>query len=336
LFAPDWLELMNLDQGIVDTYIDRAVEEFDANPLSTQIIRRFAHETPHLFAVAAIRHLATTLQSEYITDPGKAQWRCISLYERTVAIDCSLEVKLARRLPDRLGINHHEAFEGGRSARTLDILDRTSRGRRLLPIVGHLVESADPRTREKAILFIGRRIQSPRWAEKQLKNSDGRIRANAIESIWGLNSREATSLLETCAADASNRVMGNALVGLYIAGRQGITDHVKSMAIDPGLRFRSTAAWVMGKIDRPEFVPLLTELFRDEQPQVRGAALRSLIGIRRSEANTPEALQAKAARVAELTPGAAAELVEQAAQAVGEKKEFELRMDGTSFSSRRR
>ena len=77
-------------------------------------------------------------------------------------------VKLARRLPDRHGLNHCEAFNALSSYRVLDVLDETSTGRRLVPVLGHLIDSADPRMAAKATLFIGKRIQSAEWAARQL------------------------------------------------------------------------------------------------------------------------------------------------------------------------
>jgi hypothetical protein len=345
---------MNVDQRLVDTYLDRAVEEFDVNPISTQLIRRLANEEPDLFVVSAMRQMATSQQSnahrflsilmlrqqqvllDHLTDPGESRDKSVHLFQRVVAIDPAFDVKLARKLPDRIGSNHHEALRGARAGRTLEILDQTSRGRRLLPILGHLVDSDDPRTREKATLFIGRRVQSPIWAEKQLKRPDERIRANAVESIWGLHTPSATNLLEVCAMDTSNRVAGNALIGLFLAGQRGVEADVKRMASEANPRFRSTAAWAMGKMAALSFVPRLTEMVRDDQPAVRGAALRSLIEIRRFEAHTPEALAAKAAITAALAPVVAEELMVQVEEVIEYNPTFNLRLDGSRFATNRR
>ena len=324
---------MTTDQNLVNSYMDRAVEEFDVNPLATQLIRRFANQTPDLFSAAAIRHLATTRQSnahrflsvlilrhqqellDYLTNPLESRQKAVHLFQRVAVIDPAFDVKLARKLPDRVGTNHHFAISGQRAARAIEVLDETSRGRRLIPILGHLVESDEPRTREKATLFIGRRVQSPAWAEKQLKRTDERVRANAVESLWGLDTTPAKELLTNCAGDKANRVAGNALIGLHIAGDSGIADEVRRMSREPKACFRSTAAWMMGKIRDGEFVPRLTELVRDEEPVVRGAALRSLIDLRRLVAGTPAAIVEPAA---EIPPEAAAHMREQAAAEVAD------------------
>jgi len=185
-------------------------------------------------------------------------------------------------------LNHSEAFDSAHSARALDILNETSVGRRLLPILSHLVDSSDPRTSEKATLFIGRRIQSVSWAARQLRRDDPRVRANAVEAIWGLKSAAATGLLEDCVADHCNRVAGNALVGLHMAGKPGVAEHITGIVSAPKPLFRSTAAWTMGKIGDANFVSQLVSLLRDDHPEVRSAALRSLIQLRRAPVKQPE------------------------------------------------
>jgi HEAT repeat protein len=317
---------MGLDQEIVDVYIDRAVEEFDANPLSTRMIRRFADCSPREFAAAAVRQLATSTQSnalnflnllmlrqqdvmlDYISDPNHAEEDSINLFQRATAVDRFFEMKLAHRLPDRRGGNSDDALRGPRAARALDILNRTSAGRRLLSTLGHLIDSTDAQTREKATLFIGRRMQSADWAERQLRQADERVRANAVESIWGLTTTSARILLEICVGDRSNRVKGNALVGLHLAGREGLGDALVAMAGDTRPRFRSTAAWTMGKIGDAEFEPYLLGLFKDEQ-EVRTAAMRSLIALWHTEAKTPEALAAMASGRIGLTEEDASQLL---------------------------
>ena len=139
-------------------------------------------------------------------------------------------------------------------------------------------------------------MQSPAWTKRQLERKDQRIRANAVEALWGINSSPAIHLLEQCASDSNNRVVGNALVGLHIADIDGAQQQVMALSRARKLQLRSTAAWVMGRVGAPCFKPRLTELVRDEQPQVRGAALRALIAVRRIEISTIEKIAAQAAQ----------------------------------------
>jgi HEAT repeats len=295
----------NVDQRMTSTCLDRAVAEFGSNPMGARLIRRMASQLPNLFLSEAVKYLESRDESaahrllasmmlrhplahEEIADPARGTLeRSVTLFTRLWKVDPSFDVKLARRLPDRHGLNHCEAFDAPRSYRVLDVLDETSTGRRLVPVLGHLIESADLRIAAKATLFIGKRIQSAEWAARQLTRNDPSVRANAVESIWGLKSPTAQTLLEFCTGDSSSHVAGNALVGLHKLGKPGIVEQINSMVNGATHNVRSTAAWTMGRIGDSAFVDSLTELLRDDHPEVRGAALRSLLQIRKAEAAAP-------------------------------------------------
>lgn len=292
---------MTFQEKIVEKYMNRAMEEWDANPLAMGFLRRLANEAPAIFFETAMKHLRSGEASNahrflailairqeeltnYLASPANGtREAAVKLFKRFLDVDPSFDVKLARRLPDRGYTNHAEAFDGPRCTRALDILDSTSRGRRLLPILGHLPNSSDQRVAAKATLFVGRRVQSAAWSSRALSSSDQRVRANAIEAIWGLDSPPAVQLLEKCTEDKNNRVMGNALVGLHIVGHRSIDSELTSLSRGLSPDRRSTSAWVMGKIGHERWTDSLTAMVKDEHPQVRGMALRSLIEIRRHD-----------------------------------------------------
>jgi HEAT repeat protein len=137
-----------------------------------------------------------------------------------------------------------------------------------------------------------------------------------VEGLWGANTPEASLFLQLCTRDWSNRVSGNAWIGLHLAGQPDIAREVMRMAEDSRTPFRSTAAWAMGKIGAEEFVPRLFGLFADEGP-VRSAAMRALIGIWEPQAKTPEAIMARAAATMALPSEQARELSEMAGQLLG-------------------
>ena len=343
---------MDPNQLLVDQYLARAMDEFDSNRLSTRLIRRLAEEFPGFFFNAALRYLKTNEQSnavrflstvalrqgamlEYLTSPEvSSREHAVNLFRRFLEIDPSFDVKLAERLPNRRESNLTDALDSMRSTRALDILDQTSRGRRLLPIVGHLPTYRDTRISAKATLFVGRRVQNPAWTKKQLAEPDQRVRANAIESLWGVDSPAAVRLLEECTEDDNNRVLGNSLLGLHLLGR----DEAQRRAIDIAGRglweFRSTAAWLIGKMAGEQSLQCLTGLVRDEHPQVRSTALRSLLELRRIQSSTPEAI---AARIAKADADAAKKAVEAALEALQQTPEapyVQVRLDGSRFKVR--
>ena len=254
--------VMQTTQDVVDVYLARALNEFDINHLSTGLIRRLAEEFPGHFLSAALHHLVSQKQSDalrylttvamrqepmfaYLTSPeASSRDHAISLFRRFLEIDPSFDVKLAERLPNRRESNLDAAFIGVHATRALDILDQTSRGRRLLPIVGHLPTYRDPHVSAKATLFVGRRVQNAGWTKKLLAQPDQRVRANAVESL-GLNSPAATNLLEECANDDNNRLVGNSLLGLHLVGRVEAERRVLdvSTAVKPNAGRRLPGSW---------------------------------------------------------------------------------------------
>jgi hypothetical protein len=342
---------MNASQQLVDSYVDRAVEEFKTNPLGTKLLRRLADELPEQFCIAAMRHLERGGESdefrlltilllrlpclpEHLSNPVLGtRLRAVAVVKRLLFFDPSFDVRLARRLPDRNGLNHQDAFKGARAFRILDILDEVSRGRRLLPVLSHLVSSDDKKLSSRATLFVGRRVQNADWAAKQLKHPDQRVRASAIESIWGLRTPTAIKLFESALEDENNRVAGNAVLGLHIAEAPGAGEIILKWSRDPRALFRSTAAWAMGRIASPGFTPELNRLLKDENPVVRSTALRALIEVRRFESHALESIASRASQLSEEEAAArataAAEILEATVEPEFVPGADELRLDGS-------
>jgi hypothetical protein len=340
---------MSFSDTIVEKYVDRAVAEFDTNALAKMFLRRLSNESPEQFLPEAMRHLRSSENSNalkflamlalrheevtgYLANPAVATAEIAQrLFKRFIEVDPSFDVRMARMLPDRSFTNHHVALSGARAIRALDILDRQSRGRRLLPILGHLPSAEDNKVAAKATLFVGSRVQSPEWVSRLLSRPDQRIRANAVESLWGVNMPSAIDLLEQCVEDKNNRVMGNALVGLHVVGHRSIDSELQSLSRNPSPDRRSTAAWAMGKVADGQWSAELTRLVKDEHPMVRGTALRSLLSLRRTEDSDPEAAAAEMAAAAPKVKQAVVELVAEVIQ----PSRPELRLDGSSFRARR-
>ena len=359
-------------QAVVESLMARAIDEYGTNHVSRRLLRRLSLEFPEEFSAAALGHLEGSSGAgvyrllaillfrqpglfELFSNPAAAsRERAVRLAKRLLEFDPAFDVRLAHLLPDRNGTNWQQACTGSRASRLLGILDEISPGRNLLPVVSHLVYDPDPRLAADAALFVGRRLMSVEWVTQQLQQTDQRVRANALEAIWGLRTPAAMALLEACARDANNRVAGNALIGLNAVDAPGVREAIVAMAADPGPRFRSTAAWVMGEVGDPQFVPQLEALLRDEDRAVRSTALRTLIRLRRNETPAERGQ-------AELRPEAAIATVptpappipqppppqppppqpapvqkEEAAEPVPAPILPELRLDGSSFKSRMR
>jgi hypothetical protein len=345
---PGW----NDEQNLVNEYLARAIEEFDTNRLAVKLMRRLSLESPEYFLTAAmqrliqhgdsnaLRHLTGVLLRQegslrVLSDPQFcSRENAVFLFKRFLQIDPTFDVRMAQKLPDRRGSNWAEALDAACSTRALDILDQTSSGRRLLPVVGHLVDHSSNRLSAKATLFVGRRLQNPSWTAKRLTQPDQRVRANAVEALWGVDSPAAARILEDCRSDDNPRVAGNSLLGLYLLGRTEIDRRVTDLSDAGDYEMRSTAAWLLGRIDGQECIDCLTRLVKDEHPQVRSRALWSLLEIRRTQAKSQEVI---AVRTAAKSPDATERVIEEAATVIldGNPESFiQVRLDGSRFKVR--
>ena len=116
-----------------------------------------------------------------------------------------------------------------------------------------------------------------------LASEDGRIRANAVESLWGRHDPEARALLRQSAEDPIGRVMVNALLGLYWAGEKEASARLIGLAISDDPARRASAAWAMGQTADEAFGPTLAQLCEDSAEAVRQAAVKSRVRLRKSD-----------------------------------------------------
>jgi hypothetical protein len=278
----------------VRTYLDRIVREFDGTVEAEDQMRQLALDEPERFHLAARKFLlgdsesdATHLmglllmqQDRFLDDllspVQHTKQSSLRMFRRLLRIDPSLDVQLARRLPGRGSAWDTASIDTNRVLRALDLLDATSEGRRLLPIVGHLPDSLDTRIAAKATLFVGKRLLNATWTRRYLSHSDARTRANAIEALWGHSEKFAVDIMRGCTSDPHGRVTGNSLVGLYLAGREESKTGVAIMARDARPELRATAAWCMGRLGVPAFRRVLAELLHDRDGRVRSSAQRAV------------------------------------------------------------
>ncbi|MDQ6675709.1 MAG: HEAT repeat domain-containing protein [Acidobacteriota bacterium] len=292
---------MNAEEKLVKECLERAIAEFQTNPLSPRIMRRFAADAPGVFAPVAVsmlltanetagfRYLAMLLVKQptlfrQLSNPVLfTRPQAVILSRRLMSVDPSLDVRFARQLPARNG-STNDTLAGQAAERALDILDEISLGKRMVPILSHLSRHPDFKISSKATLLIGKRVQNVAFAKRLMAESeDPRVRANAVEAVWGNRSPSIQELFWDCVEDKHNRVVGNAIVGLYLAGEERATEVVCRFAHDHKAEFRMTSAWTMGRMGNSDFIPTLSPLIKDDHPGVRSAALRSLQNIRQVE-----------------------------------------------------
>jgi len=292
---------MTAEQTLVHDCLERAVAEFQSNPLSRGIMRRFMTDVPAVFGTVAgarlltaedtpgYKHLAwlllqlPTLFTQLSNPANFTRDQATTLARRLMLVDSALDIRFARQLPARNG-NVKDTLEGAAAERALDILDEISPRNRLVPVLSHLTRHPNQKIASKATLIIGKRVSGVAFAIRLMaEETDPRVRANALEAVWGNDSGPVKELFWKHVDDSYHRVAGNAIVGLYLAGEEKVNAVVTGLANDSRQEFRMMAAWTMGRIGNTDFVPTLTPLLKDQDPAVRRAALRSLQNIRNIE-----------------------------------------------------
>lgn len=185
-------------------------------------------------------------------------------------------IDFARRLTSLEAINEQEA------ERILTIVEEVSDSMRVRPSFAPLLHHPNHRIRSKAALLIGRSNGNPELAGEQLSDEDARVRANAVEALWGSGDPVCSAVFYDAARDPHQRIAGNAIVGLYILHHVSSIRLLHELADRPSLAWQITAAWAMGITGSPRFQPVLTRLINAGDPQLRQQAIRSLSRIRQT------------------------------------------------------
>jgi HEAT repeat protein len=192
-------------------------------------------------------------------------------------LDPLLDMRLARRLSGFPA----EGVPDEVAQRVLSLLCALPENARVLPMLIRLVRHPSPGVRSKAALVIGRVSKTPQMTEEMLLEPDPRVRANAVEALWGVDSARARAVLREAAEDPNNRVAGNALLGLYRLGETSSILRILSMAAHPKAERRATAAWVMEQTGSPRFLPVLAQMVRESDPRARSRVFRAIAGLKR-------------------------------------------------------
>lgn len=229
--------------------------------------------------LAASEHLPAIL-----ADPSVMSLREASALASWLArSEPTLDLKLARWLLRGLGDQpDRDASDPARILRILDILAALPEGGRVVSALVQLLRHGNPKVRSKAAMLVGRCLKSAQWAERWLNEPDPRLRANVVQCLWGVESPSVTEVFKTALGDSNNRVVGNAIVGLYLLGDPAAPELLMEMARHKSASFRATAAWAMGFLQDARFLPILERLLKDKEGLVRRNALRALARIKKA------------------------------------------------------
>jgi HEAT repeat protein len=278
------LELLvrNLDRDTVrcKRLIRQFLEEDSAAFLraATSILKKQADSPGAQFLIALL--VESSLLLQVLSDSGVSRECAFEVARAAMAHDAMTDVTLARALVQTLS-EPEPSLNLEQISRIMEILEEISDGARIFPSLVRLLRHASSNVRSKAVLMIGRGSHSTQWVRHRLSaDTDPRIRANAIEGLWGVDTEEARQLLQSLVHDPNNRVAGNAILGLYRLGDSSMIPEVMSLARHESAMFRATAAWVMGESGDPRFTEVLAALMRDPNSILRKRAFSALGSIR--------------------------------------------------------
>ncbi len=202
----------------------------------------------------------------------------LDLVRRARKLDPCTEVKLAKMLSVLQFTNPEE---GRFATRVLDIVSRSPDPTTALPALRQLSQCPNAHVRSKAALLIGRIIRNPQWADQGSSENDPRVSANAIESLWGMDSRAAREAFFRAARDKYHRVAGNGIIGLYLMGDPSSIPFLFHLSRSEQPLSRATAAWAMGHLEDPRFLPALARLMEDADAVTRKGAFKAMARVRK-------------------------------------------------------
>jgi hypothetical protein len=146
----------------------------------------------------------------------------------------------------------------------------------LFPWLRRLTNHPDQRIRSKAVKSICALRPSAALVGSLLKSEDARVRANAIEALWGMPSTEIIPILREALNDKNHRVVVNALVGLHFHCPDEAVERLLGLCNHPVPLFRAAAAWGLGRIADQRATPALKTLAQDKSDIVRERASKVL------------------------------------------------------------
>ena len=189
-----------------DLFLHRLVDEFQSSSaLFKRDMRRLLEQDPVAFLHSACRVLKASSAGAgavclmellwcspvlvaSLIDPAMLPLAAaISLAKRWVSSDPMLDIRLLH-----LGFPSNDnaicQVDVVRAKRVLSIVSELPANRHILLPLSRLLSSSDPHVRSKAACLYGRTSKNPDWVRRRLTDSDARVRANAVESLWGAKS----------------------------------------------------------------------------------------------------------------------------------------------------
>lgn len=148
------------------------------------------------------------------------------------------------------------------------------------PLLKQALNKEDvPQLRASFVAAIGRfkNAQNIDFFRSFLKDADARVRANAIESLHAIGSKDALKAIVAQLPDKDNRVRANVLVALKEHSSESLFELTTEMATDKSIAMRESAIYALGKFRAPKALAFLARMsVYDNSEQIRQKALSLL------------------------------------------------------------
>ena len=171
-------------------------------------------------------------------------------------------------------VDHPTVFRG------LEVLGGMLDEIRLVPFMRPFLRSKDSQIASKSVLILGRQSRSLAWMTSIHAESDDRIRANLVESLWSRREPEVEQVLQGALRDPHHRVVANAVYGLYLMDSNAWVAGLDRLLQNHDPIARRSAIWVIKSTGASEAGARLKPLIRDADPSVRRAAFAALVSLR--------------------------------------------------------
>ena len=156
----------------------------------------------------------------------------------------------------------------------------------LLPSPSAAARSLDARSRATLARIYSQLAVARQDLDVLLADPEPRVRANAVEALWNLDTEPALDRLAAAARDPHHRVAANGLVGLSLAGDERAVEGLAAMAASDDPAARLAAIWAMGRTGDTRFAVFLKDWRqrnRHDTAALRGS-LAALVRLRQAEA----------------------------------------------------
>jgi HEAT repeat protein len=213
-----------------------------------------------------------------ICDPRRTSAEASIRIARQLSAECpGLDIEVFQYLTRKLRVPGVDLAVIGR---ILEILVAITPPARLHGVLRAGLAHYDAEVRSKAAVAVGRYMADAPLLQRLLTDADARVRANTLEALWHMRQPEVEAIFMQGLSDSHHRVVANAMYGLCLIDRDKYLPNVRGLLEHPLASHRVAGAWLMGRIARPEHLPLLRPLLSDGTAEVRAAAFDALAILR--------------------------------------------------------